>query len=137
MSPLPKSANLAQLANSAKSAVPDEVLWLEHIRAEFESLDMDRIMACFTDDVVVQYNALPPIRGAIALRLLLSERYQHLEDYRLKKELRLIHGPLLTVAVEASFRKQGRSYCSRIIEILTVQDRQIARWDYVGIQSEV
>ena len=50
---------------------------------------------------------------------------------------RLAQGSLLTVAVEAFFRKQGRSYCSRVLEILTVQDLQIARWDYVGVQREV
>ena len=115
----------------------DHVIWLEQVRIEFESLDVDRIMACFTDDVAVHYNDLPPIRGALALRLFLTERYQHLQDYRLTKELRLTQGPLLTVSVEAFFRKQGRSYCSRILEILTIQDRQIARWDYVGVQREV
>lgn len=108
---------------------------VEDIRNAFQSLDMNRILACFTDDIEVHYNDLPLMQGKESLKYFLSDRYRDMKNYQLSKRLRLIQDNELTVEVDAQFFKQGQVFRSRILEILTMQDKKIARWEYVGVQS--
>jgi len=105
---------------------------LQSIAQRFASLDIDQIMSCFTQDVVVYYNQLPTIEGASALREFLAARYQGLADYEISKTIKIQKDNWLGVEVNAAFTKDGQRSQSRIFEFLEFDGDKIKTWDYVG-----
>ncbi len=106
---------------------------LAEIAANFNTLDMSKIMSCFTDDVVVHYNDLT-IVGARDLKAFLEPRYADLDNYCLEKKLRLVSGQSIGAEVRAEYTKKssGERVVVRIHEFLDFDERKIKRWDYIG-----
>lgn len=66
---------------------------VDHIVEVFNTLDIDAIVALFSEDVVVTYADRPLLRGREALRAFIAPRYADLVDYRLSKRIRMEQGP--------------------------------------------
>ena len=109
------------------------------IESDFAQLDMDKIMAWFTHDVIVKYNHMSPIIGKDALKEFLQRKYESLIHYSIDK--RLIHSEGNEAFVEVNTRytdKHNRyRYETRIFEHLIFKGRQISRWDYVGNTQQI
>ncbi len=106
---------------------------LTEIATKFNTLELPKIMSCFTDDVVVHYNDLT-IVGAENLRAFLELRYADLSNYHLEKKLRLVSGQTIGAEVRAEYTKKssGEKVIVRIHEFLEFDARKIKCWDYVG-----
>lgn len=106
---------------------------LKDIVDAFNTMELSAIMACFTDDVVVQYNELS-VAGADNLRAFLQARYADLADYTLEKKLRVFSAHVAGVEVVARYTRKssGERMIARVHEFLEFEGRQIKRWDYVG-----
>lgn len=108
-------------------------LLLNEIVEKFNSMDVQRIMSCFTEDVQVRYNDVT-IQGAASLREFLRPRYEDMRDYHLAKTLRTVSGNTVGIAATARFvrRSTGEHCVSRIHEFLDFDGDRISHWDYVG-----
>ena len=80
-------------------------LLLNQIVANFNSLELHRIMSCFTDDILVHYNDLT-IHGSSDLNEFLGARYADLSDYRLEKKLRTATEHTIGVEATASYTEK-------------------------------
>lgn len=115
---------------------------VNHIVAVFNTLDIDAIVALFSENAVVAYTDCPPLHGRDALRAFIEPRYADLVDYRLTKRVRLQQQAWVGIEGEALYRLRsegpdGRQYRTRLFEFLEFRDDLISRWDYVGNTSLV
>ncbi|KAF3458902.1 nuclear transport factor 2 family protein [Ralstonia pseudosolanacearum] len=115
---------------------------VDHIVEVFNTLDIDAIVALFSEDVVVTYADRPLLRGREALRAFIAPRYADLVDYRLSKRIRMEQGVWVGIEGEAQYRlasegADGSRYRTRLFEFLQFRDDLISRWDYVGNTSPV
>ena len=113
---------------------------IDHIVAVFNTLDIDEIVALFTEDVVVSYADRPLMRGREALRAFVAERYPDLVDYQLFKRIRMQQEAWVGIEGEAIYRlrsegSKGCRYRTRLFEFLEFRGDMIHRWDYVGHTS--
>ncbi len=114
----------------------DAVKLIDSLVTHFSSLDIEQIMSCFSEGVLVRYNDLDPIKGKEALHRFLSERYAGIENYQLSKRLLAVSGNTLTVEVKATFSKEGKLFESRILEVLEISEGKISEWNYVGYSTQ-
>lgn len=77
---------------------------VDHIVEVFNTLDIDAIVALFSEDVVVTYADRPLLRGREALRAFIAPRYADLVDYRLSKRIRMEQGAWVGIEGEAQYR---------------------------------
>ncbi|KQU91687.1 hypothetical protein ASC78_01825 [Variovorax sp. Root318D1] len=105
-------------------------IWLDQVVAAVSSLDTDRILDIFTDDVIADLGAVV-LTGKEQLRPFVRERYSRYTHYDLRKTVRAVAGDLVISDARLSWKSTEHSTLqhTRAIEILQVRDGRIARWD--------
>ena len=97
----------------------------------FHTVDVDGLVAGFTDDVVFRFGEQPERQGSAALRALLSARLGRQEDYRLEKANRGIDGTRLTNTWEGWWtdRVTGKAMAGFGVEFWDMRGDRVERWE--------
>lgn len=121
--------------------LPDEMsltqsqTWIDEVVRRFNTVNVDAIMSCFDDDVLVDYAGEPPIKGRAALLAFMTPRYNRIRDYSLRKRVRCVTGR--TVGIDATVvfteAETDRRVKGRAFEFLMVRNGLIAAWDNVVV----
>ena len=92
---------------------------------------VSEIVAGFTDDALVIFGDLPPMRGKQALEGFLTARFERQKEYRLKKTLRAISGNTVasTWVGEWLDARTGKRMLIRGAEFMTYTAGKCERWD--------
>jgi nuclear transport factor 2 (NTF2) superfamily protein len=93
--------------------------------------DISEVMKTFASDVVVKFADFPETHGRAALEKFLIARFARQRNYRLQKQLRAVSGDVIVCYWEGEWDdgQNGRQMQGRGIEILTLRDSEIAKWD--------
>ena len=124
-------------------ATPEELV--RKAEAAYLSLDIDRIMALFDRDIVQYWDGRRNIEGWDALRedhltdflRLLPDGSPGIQDYSLKKTLRMACDDMIAVEFVASFRdrRSGDLFEDRGAEFWWIKDDRLVEWH--GYSTEV
>jgi nuclear transport factor 2 (NTF2) superfamily protein len=106
---------------------------MREAEAAFGAADVERILAMFTDDVVVHYADLPEMRGLPAYAEFLRGRLERQRNYRPSKTLRAVTNDLIVDSWDGTWTDvaTGKGMCGRGIEILAMRGGKVARLDAV------
>jgi nuclear transport factor 2 (NTF2) superfamily protein len=104
---------------------------LERAQRLLNTGDVAEIMATFAPDVIVQFADFLETRGKAPLEAFLRARFARQKNYRLQKQLRAVSGNVIVCSWEAEWEDghDGRPMEGRGIEILTMRDDEIAKWE--------
>lgn len=107
---------------------------LAEVVRKFNSMELEQILSCFSEDVVTRYNGAAPIIGKADLRSFLSGRYADICEYRLRKTIRLNDGDQMGVEAVAEYTRKSSGERVKVVihEFLQFSGEQICRWDYIG-----
>jgi len=95
--------------------------------------DLEALVAVVDPNVRIRFNGQPEIRGRDEARAWFAARLATQLDYRLKKTLRALDGPLIVSSWVGRWRvgATGEFYRGYGIELLTIQDGLVQEWDAV------
>jgi nuclear transport factor 2 (NTF2) superfamily protein len=104
---------------------------LRMVEDMFHRVDIEALVAGFTDDCVVRFAEQPEFRGRDALRALFTARLSRQRDYRLTKTLLALDGNVLANLWEGTWqdRNTGKAMSGRGVEVWRMRDGMIAVWD--------
>ena len=93
--------------------------------------DISEVMKTFASDVIVKFADFPETHGRAALEKFLIARFARQRNYRLQKQLRAVSGDVIVCYWEGEWDdgQNGRQMQGRGIEILTMRDSEIAKWE--------
>jgi nuclear transport factor 2 (NTF2) superfamily protein len=93
--------------------------------------DISEVMKTFASDVAVKFADFPETHGRAALEKFLIARFARQRNYRLHKQLRAVSGDVIVCDWEGEWDdgQNGRQMQGRGIEILTMRDSEIAKWE--------
>jgi nuclear transport factor 2 (NTF2) superfamily protein len=93
--------------------------------------DISEVMKTFTSDVVVRFADFPETYGRPPLEAFLRARFARQRNYRLHKQLRAVSGSVIVCYWDAEWEdgQNGRQMEGRGIELLTMRDDEIAKWE--------
>jgi nuclear transport factor 2 (NTF2) superfamily protein len=93
--------------------------------------DIAEVMKTFASDVVVKFADFPETHGRAALEKFLVARFARQQNYRLQKQLRAVSGDVIACYWECEWDdgQTGRQMQGRGIELLTMRDSEIAKWE--------
>ena len=93
--------------------------------------DISEVMKTFASDVIVKFADFPETHGRAALEKFLIARFARQRNYRLQKQLRAVSGDVIVCYWEGEWDdgQNGRQMQGRGIEILTLRDSEIAKWE--------
>jgi nuclear transport factor 2 (NTF2) superfamily protein len=93
--------------------------------------DICEVMKTFAGDVVVRFADRPETHGKPALESFLAARFARQKNYRLRKALRAVSGNVIVCSWDGEWDdgQDGRQMQGRGIEVLTMRDGEIARWE--------
>lgn len=99
--------------------------------ALFHEVDLDGLVAGFTDDVVFRFGEQPEQRGREALHALLSARLGRQVGYRLVKVNRAVEDNRLTNTWEGSWtdRITGKPMAGFGVEFWDMRGDEVERWE--------
>ena len=97
------------------------------------SNDPERMVEAFAPDVVVRYADFPEMRGRAELMRFVASRFARQKNYRLRKQLRAVSGNVMVCSWDASWEdgRDGRAMEGVGIELLTIEEEKIVRWEAV------
>lgn len=106
---------------------------MREAEAAFGAADINRILAMFTDDVLVRYADLPEMRGLDAYAEFLRSRFARQRNYQARKSLRAVTGDLVIDSWDGAWvdAVTGSPMRGRGIEIPAMRDGKVARLDAV------
>jgi nuclear transport factor 2 (NTF2) superfamily protein len=106
---------------------------LREAEVAFGTADVERILAMFTEDVVVRFADLPEMRGRAAYSTFLKSRFERQRNYRPRKTLRAVTGDSIVDSWDGTWEDAltGRRMCGRGIEILVIRRGKVAQLDAV------
>lgn len=109
--------------------------WIEGVVKKFETLDLDIMTDCFTDDVEINYVGCDQMHGKDAVRAFLASRYTTVTNYSLEKVARCVTNNVVGIDATVSFddTSDGSRKFGRAFEFLTVRDGKICRWDNISL----
>jgi nuclear transport factor 2 (NTF2) superfamily protein len=101
------------------------------VEAAFASHDVDRMMAGFTEDIVVHFAEQPEMRGPGQVREFLESRMRRQQGYRLTKTFRALNDDVIANEwtgqwTDAVTGRRMRGYGA---EFWTIRGELIAVWD--------
>jgi len=105
------------------------------ILAEYQELwnrgAMSELLDGFTEDIIVEFADLPPIRGRKELEQMIQARTARQKGYRLEKTLRCVFGSTIVCSWTAEWTDglTGRLMKGKGIEFLQHRDGKCCRWD--------
>jgi nuclear transport factor 2 (NTF2) superfamily protein len=111
--------------------IADAEAILEQARRLMSAGDISEVMKTFASDVVVKFADFPETHGRTALEKFLIARFARQRNYRLQKQLRAVSGDVIVCYWEGEWDdgQNGRQMQGRGIEILTMRDSEIAKWE--------
>lgn len=111
--------------------------WLAEVTAACNSLDVERIMGFFTDDVFADRGAVV-ISGKKQVEAYMRPVYGSYTHYELTKTLRAIDADMVIVDARLQWKtaKHERMQHTRALEILQLRNWKICRWDNAAISWE-
>lgn len=117
--------------HSRNLSVADAEIILERAQRLMSAGDISEVMKTFTSDVVVKFADFPETHGRTALEKFLIARFARQRNYRLQKQLRAVSGDVIVCYWEGEWDdgQNGRQMQGRGIEILTMRDSEIAKWE--------
>jgi nuclear transport factor 2 (NTF2) superfamily protein len=109
------------------------------VEAAFAAGDVDRIVAGYTDDVVIRFADFPEMRGIDAARAFLDARFARQLGYQLRKRLRAVDGNVIGNSWEGTWTdaRTGKSMQGRGVEFWTMRDGKVAEWEAAFNVNEV
>ncbi|HEY1931276.1 MAG TPA: nuclear transport factor 2 family protein [Acetobacteraceae bacterium] len=104
---------------------------VQDVEDAFGAADLARIEQGFTEDAIALFADFPEMHGRDAIMRFLRARFTRTKGYRLKKQLRLMMGDLLSNTWDATWEdaQTGKQMQGRGTEIWRVRDGRIALWD--------
>jgi len=107
--------------------------------AAFAAGDVERILAGYTDDVVIRFADFPEMRGLDAARAFLTARFARQVGYRLTKRLRALDGDTIGNTWDGTWTdaRTGRQMQGHGVEFWTVRDGKVAVWEAAFNVNEV
>ncbi|MBW7974819.1 nuclear transport factor 2 family protein [Bradyrhizobium sp. BR 10289] len=104
---------------------------LERAERLLNTGDITLVMETFASDVVVHFADFPVTRGKPPLEAFLRARFARQKNYRLQKQLRAVSGNVIVCYWDAEWEDgcDGLPMEGRGIEILTMRDDAIAKWE--------
>jgi nuclear transport factor 2 (NTF2) superfamily protein len=111
--------------------IADAEAILEQAQRLMSAGDISEVMKTFASDVVVKFADFPETRGRAALEKFMVARFARQQNYRLQKQLRAVSGDVIVFYWEGEWDdgQNGRQMQGRGIEILTLRDSEIAKWE--------
>lgn len=111
--------------------VEDALLILKRNEKLVSAGAVEEIVAGFSEDAVVIFGDLAPLRGRQALREFLSARFARQKGYQLRKTLRAVSANTLagTWVGEWDDAKTGKHMLVRGAEFMSYRDGLCDRWD--------
>ena len=105
--------------------------FVAEVQDAFASHDVERMLAGFTEDVVVRFAEQPEMRGKEAVRAFLRARMQRQSGYTLEKSLRAVSGDVIGNVWTGSWTDSvtGKPMEGRGTEFWTMRDGRIAVWE--------
>ncbi len=93
--------------------------------------DLSEIMKTFAADVVVRFADFPETHGRAPLEQFLAARSKRMRNYRLQKQLRAVSVNVIVCHWDAEWidGQDGRQMQGRGIELLTMRDGEITKWE--------
>lgn len=93
--------------------------------------DVSKMMAGFTDDVVVRFADRPEMHGRDEVEVFLRARFARQRNYRLTKHLRMVSGNMIGNMWEGSWEdaRTGLAMQGRGTEFWTLRGGKIAVWE--------
>ena len=93
--------------------------------------DISEVMQTFATDVAVRFADFPETHGRPPLEKFLLARFERQKNYRLQKQLRAVSGSVIACYWEGEWDdgQDGRRMQGRGIELLTMRDGEIAKWE--------
>lgn len=104
---------------------------LERAQRLLNAADISGIMKTFARDVVVRFADFPETHGRPPVEKFLVARFARLKNYRLQKQLRAVSGNVIVCSWDAEWDdgQDGRHMQGFGIELLTMRDSEIAKWE--------
>jgi nuclear transport factor 2 (NTF2) superfamily protein len=111
--------------------IADAEAILEQAQRLMSAGDISEVMKTFASDVIVKFADFPETHGRAALEKFLIARFARQRNYRLQKQLRAVSGDVIVCHWEGEWDdgQNGRQMQGRGIEILTMRDSEIAKWE--------
>lgn len=93
--------------------------------------DVERILACYDEDIVVNYAGYAEARGRDQAGALLRDRYRHISDYRLTKTVRAVSGDVACIQWFGQWVDPvtGRERAGRGLECMRLRAGKVVAWD--------
>ena len=112
-------------------SVTDAARFVKEVEEAFGSGDVERMLAGFTEDVVVRFADRPEMHGIRAVAEFLRARFSRQKNYRLKKHLRMCCGDMIGNMWDGEWEdaQTGKSMRGRGTEFWTMRGRKIAVWE--------
>lgn len=104
---------------------------LERAQRLLNAGDVSEVMKTFASDVVVRFADFPEKHGRPPLEKFLMARFARQKNYRLQKQLRAVSGNVIVCSWDAEWDdgQDGRQMQGRGLELLTMRDGTIAKWE--------
>jgi nuclear transport factor 2 (NTF2) superfamily protein len=111
--------------------IADAEAILEQAQRLMSAGDISEVMKTFASDVIVKFADFPETHGRAALEKFLIARFARQRNYRLQKQLRAVSGDVIVCYWEGEWDdgQNGRQMQGRGIEMLTLRDSEIAKWE--------
>jgi nuclear transport factor 2 (NTF2) superfamily protein len=111
--------------------VQDAEVILEQAQRLMNTGDIGEVMKTFASNVVVKFADFPETHGRAALEKFLVARFARQQNYRLQKQLRAVSGDVIACYWEGEWDdgQTGRQMQGRGIELLTMRNAEIAKWE--------
>jgi nuclear transport factor 2 (NTF2) superfamily protein len=112
-------------------SITDAEAVLERAQRLMSAGDIAEVMKTFASDVVVKFADFPETHGRAPLEKFLLARFARQQNYRLQKQLRAVSGDVIACYWEGEWGdgQTGRQMQGRGIELLTMRDSEIAKWE--------
>ena len=116
---------------SGELAFRDAQAVLDRAQKLMSAGDISEVMKTFATDVVVRFADFPETHGRPPLEKFLLARFERQKNYRLQKQLRAVSGSVIACYWEGEWDdgQDGRRMQGRGIELLTMRDGEIAKWE--------
>jgi hypothetical protein len=116
--------------------VPEESQsWANGLAAIWNSRDIASMLSVFSSNCDVEYGDERPFHGLAELKKFLTDRFAGIADYDLAKTVRLVSPPHVCIELDvrwSSKRAPDLLKRTRALEILTLKDGLIVRWELVA-----
>jgi nuclear transport factor 2 (NTF2) superfamily protein len=126
-----KGARRMSVPIGQQISVEEATRMVQDVQDAYNAADVERIVAGFTDDVVIRFGDVPEIRGKDEAEKFIRARFARIKDYKLRKTLRAVMGNVVGVYWDGTWEdlKTGKLMNVRGTEFWTVRDGKVADWE--------